>query len=221
MSSINNEFLMCADNFTIPDAIKKSPGVSVGDLTVHSILLSTDLSYIQNMNTDAVMAIHPFEASKELNRNILKFSDKSVLCSIGGGFRGRHSAGVLAKDAAEAGASGLVITKPTTPEVVRYIRQYSTGNLIYTVIHDGENISALIDAGVDMFNVSTGETTAVTVGNIRSSFPDIPIIANGGPFDSTIYETIKMGADAIVYNPPTATEVLRNIFDKYRRGKAL
>jgi len=81
---------------------------------------------------------------------------------------------------------------------------------------DSEPVCDLKDAGIDIFNVVTGETTAESVQKIRKALPDIPVMASGGPYDYTISHTIRMGADAIVFNPPTATEILRSIFDKYR-----
>lgn len=217
--STNNEFLLSASNFSIPKAINDSPGLTFGGKKVRSILLSTDLAYLQNLDTDALMVLHPFEPSEELNHIILGFTKKPVLCNIGGGFRDRYRASAIAKAAEKSGAEGVVITKPTSHEVVQKLRKNIDTKLIYTVIYPEENISSLVDAGVDIFNVSTGEDTALTVGKIRKSFSDVPLMASGGPFESTIFETIKMGADAIVYNPPTATEILRTIFDDFRREK--
>ncbi len=81
---------------------------------------------------------------------------------------------------------------------------------------DSEPVCDLKDAGIDIFNVVTGETTAESVQKIREALPDMPMMASGGSYDYTISHTIRMGADAIVFNPPTATEILRSIFDKYR-----
>jgi hypothetical protein len=218
MDSTNSPFLLSADKFELPQAIKESPGIAIGKQIVHSVLLSTDLSYIQNMDFDAIMAIHPFAPSGQLNSIIIDFCERPVFCSIGGGFRDRHTAAELSEAATVEGAEAVVVTKPTSPEVIEYIHGYTHSNLVYTILHEGEDIHALVEAGVDMFNVSTGETTASAVRRIRTDFPDIPIMANGGPFESTIIETIESGADAIVYNPPTATEMMRAAFDEFRRG---
>ena len=81
---------------------------------------------------------------------------------------------------------------------------------------DAEPIKDLAGAGVDIFNISTGEMTVDSIVDIRTVLPNIPLMASGGPHESAIRETIKAGADAIVFNPPTATEILRTVFDEYR-----
>ena len=54
------------------------------------------------------------------------------------------------------------------------------------------------------------------VGKIREKFPDVPIIATGGPTDEDIQETIDAGANAITYTPPSNGELFSKKMDKYR-----
>ena len=42
------------------------------------------------------------------------------------------------------------------------------------------------------------------MAHIREQFPEVPIIATGGPTDDTIRATIEAGANAITYTPPTS-----------------
>ncbi len=164
------------------------------------------------------MIMNLFEKSNTIDRAVIEFSQSPVFCDIGGGLLWEETTIKSAVGAFEAGAAGVVISKPTSPEIINRIRAEVEGKLIYTVIFNKEPVDELADAGVDIFNVSTGESTAETVFMIRELFPEIPIMANGGPYDSTIFHTIEMGADAIVFNPPTATEILRSVFDGYRNG---
>ncbi|MEX0607865.1 MAG: hypothetical protein WD016_07080 [Balneolaceae bacterium] len=216
MYSKKDDFVLTGNKYELPEAIEGCKGMNLGGHQVRSILLSTDLSYILNLKADAIMVINPFEKSEHLNKAITSLSKKPVLCDIGGGFLKEELTIKLSKSAFEFGAAGVVISKPTSYITIQKIRDQISGPLIYTVMFAEEKFSELAGAGVDIFNVSTGETTAETVAEIRSEFPEIPIMANGGPYDSTIYETIENGADAIVFNPPTATEMLRSIFDGYR-----
>ncbi|MDR9418097.1 hydrolase [Gracilimonas sp.] len=211
--------LLSANKFTIPESIHSAPGISLKGKLIKSVLLSTDLTYIQNLDMDAVMILNPFEKSNELDEVIIQFSNKPVFCDVGGGFLREEQTMRLARGAFEVGAAGVLISKPTAPEIIRRVKQQIQGELIYTVMFEGEPIRELVDAGVDMFNVSTGETTSETVAEIRTFLPDVAIMANGGPHNSTIRETISNGADAIVLNPPTATEILRSVFDNYRNNR--
>lgn len=218
MSLKQQDYLLSANKFQIPNIIEESPGIMLGEDWVKSVLLSTDLSFIQNLSADAVMIVNPFDKSNELDRVIIEFAHKPVICDIGGGLLREERSVRLATGAFEAGASAIVLTKPTPPEIVARIRDEIDGPLVYTVMFDAEDITALHQAGVDIFNISTGELTVETVATVRGLVPDSVIMANGGPHDSTINETINVGAEAIVFSPPTATEMLRSIFDDYRNN---
>ena len=54
------------------------------------------------------------------------------------------------------------------------------------------------------------------VKRIRDRFPEVPIIATGGPNDDTILKTIEAGANAITYTPPTSAEIFKGLMNKYR-----
>ena len=51
------------------------------------------------------------------------------------------------------------------------------------------------------------EKTAETVRYFRERYPELPIIATGGPTDESILETIEAGANAITYTPPSNGEL--------------
>ena len=51
---------------------------------------------------------------------------------------------------------------------------------------------------------------------IREKFPDVPIIATGGPTAESITETVKAGANAISYTPPTTKELFSRMMEDYR-----
>ena len=87
-----------------------------------------------------------------------------------------------------------------------------------TVVKE-DYIQARLDAGVQIINVSAAAKTPELVAKIRSEYPDIPIMATGGPTDETIKATIEAGADAITWTPPTNGEVFRDIMEAYRKGE--
>jgi 2-keto-3-deoxy-6-phosphogluconate aldolase len=210
------DFLLSANKYHIPDVIAESPGIKIEKSLVRSVLLSTDLAYIQNMDADSIMTVNPFEKSMELNKVLVDFVSKPVFSDVGGGLLREEQIIEHSKNALQAGSSGVVISKPTAPEIIHNLKEEVDGMLIYTLMLDAEPVQELAHAGVDIFNITTGEVTAESVKKVRDKLPEISIMASGGPHDSTIRETISAGADAIVFNPPTASEILRSVFDTYR-----
>jgi hypothetical protein len=47
--------------------------------------------------------------------------------------------------------------------------------------------------------------------------PQVPIIATGGPTEETIMATIRAGANAITYSPPSNGALFAAIMEKYRK----
>ena len=86
------------------------------------------------------------------------------------------------------------------------------------MVSEKEDIAARIKAGVSIFNVSGGAKTASIVSKIRNEFPEMPIIATGGPTPESILETINAGANAITYTPPSSGELFSQIMENYRGG---
>ena len=54
------------------------------------------------------------------------------------------------------------------------------------------------------------------VAEIRRDFPDVPIIATGGPTDETILSAIRAGANAITYTPPSSKDLFARDMQEYR-----
>ena len=71
---------------------------------------------------------------------------------------------------------------------------------------------------MSIFNVSAAAETPAIVAQIRSLYPDMPIIATGGPTDATIAATIEAGANAITWTPPASADIFRSIMERYRNG---
>lgn len=68
-----------------------------------------------------------------------------------------------------------------------------------------------------MINISAGKDTAATVRYFRGKYPELPIIATGGPTESSIHETIIAGANAITYTPLVTVNYsakMKNIVNK-------
>ena len=52
------------------------------------------------------------------------------------------------------------------------------------------------------------------VRDFREKYPDVPIIATGGPTDETILAAINAGANAISWTPPSNGELFRRKMEK-------
>ena len=82
----------------------------------------------------------------------------------------------------------------------------------------GTDYARRIDDGTAIFNVAAGSATAEIVAEIRAQYPDIPIMATGGPSDESILRTIDAGANAITYTPPSSAELFKHTMERYRMG---
>ena len=67
-----------------------------------------------------------------------------------------------------------------------------------------------------ILNVSAAAATPDVVSHIRGFYPDLPIIATGGPTEDTIRATIRSGANAITYTPPANGDLLSRTMQNYR-----
>src|SRR5699024_2402280 len=111
---------------------------------------------------------------------------------------------------------GVVVNAPTPIETIQAIEETIDIPIIATVVSEFTEIQEKLDAGVDIINVSGGKRTAYIVKEIRRQFPDLPIIATGGPTDESILKTIEAGANAITYTPPENGELFSKLMEKYR-----
>ncbi len=89
--------------------------------------------------------------------------------------------------------------------------------IVVTVVSEKTDIQSRLDAGATILNVSGAGKTIDIVKRIRDKFPQVPIIATGGPSDETILKTIEAGANAITYTPPTPAELFKISMEKYRK----
>src|SRR5699024_681971 len=114
------------------------------------------------------------------------------------------------------GCLGVVVNAPTPIETIQAIEETIDIPIIATVVSEFTDIQEKLDAGVDIINVSGGKRTAFIVREIRKQYPDLPIIATGGPTDESILETIEAGANAITFTPPENGVLFSRIMDNYR-----
>lgn len=201
----------------VPDCIRRASGIRIFGKRIKSLAFTTDVAVIKNINADAIIAVYPFTPQPAITKAITMAADVPVLCGVGGGVTTGKRVVNLALDAEFEGAIGVVVNAPTTNETIRAVRDIIDIPIVVTVVSEKTDIQARLDAGANILNVSGASKTVDIVKRIRYDFPEVPIIATGGPSDETIIETIEAGANAITYTPPTTAELFKISMEKYRK----
>jgi 2-keto-3-deoxy-6-phosphogluconate aldolase len=200
----------------VPESIYRASGIKVFGKRIKSLVFTTDVCIIRNVNADAIIAVYPFTPQPVITQSIMLAADKPVFCGVGGGITQGKRVVNVALHAEFQGAMGVVVNSPTSNEVIKEVRETIDIPVVVTVVSENENIAARIEAGASIVNVSGGAKTADIVKKIHNEFPSLPIIATGGPNEESIIETIDAGANAITWTPPTNAEILKKIMVNYR-----
>lgn len=202
----------------VPEVISQVSGIKIFGKLIKSILFSTDVAVIKNCNANAIIAVYPFTPQPIITHTIISASDVPVFCGVGGGTTTGKRVVNLAMDAEFQGAIGVVVNAPTPNEIVKQVVSRIDIPLVVTVVSEKTDIANRIASGAAILNVSGASKTIEIVKSIRDRFPEVPIIATGGPSDETILRTIEAGANAITYTPPTSAEIFKGLMNKYRNA---
>ena len=202
----------------VPEVTWECSGILVFGKKIRSLVFSTDLAIIKNINADAVIAVYPFTPQPIINEALLMASDIPVFTGVGGGLTKGHRVVNLAMYAEMQGAMGVVVNVPTAGLVIARMKRTIDIPIVVTVANKGTDYRRRIEDGAAIFNVAAGSETAEIVADIRREFPDMPIMATGGPTDESILRTIEAGANAITYTPPSTAELFKHTMERYRMG---
>ena len=200
----------------VPEVIRKASGILINGKRFKAFLFTTDIALIMNNDADAIMAVYPFTPHPAILQAITSVSTIPVMAGIAGGkTQGVRSAN-MALFAEAHGCKAVVVNAPTPVETIRKVNEVIDIPIILTVVSEYTSIEKRLKAGVDIINVSgAGRTTAI-VRELREKYPELPIIATGGPTEKSILETIEAGANAITYTPPTNGELFSRKMMDYR-----
>lgn len=201
---------------TLPQCISECGGIRIFGRRIKSLAFSTDVATIKNINADAIIAVYPFTPQPVISQAIITVSDVPVFVGVGGGITTGARSVRLAIQAEHQGAYGVVLNAPTDNAIIRQIKDEVDIPVIITVVSEHTDVRGRIEAGADFLNVSGAARTPEIVAHIRGQFPEVPIIATGGPTEETILKTIRAGANAVTYTPPSTGELFAEIMDKYR-----
>ena len=200
----------------VPKAIQHASGIVIFGKCIKSLVFSTDVAIIRNCNADAVIAVYPFTPQPIITHAIITASDLPVFVGVGGGTTTGQRVVDLAMDAEFQGAIGVVVNAPTKDDTIRQLNQKLDIPVVVTVVSEHTDIAARIEAGATILNVSGAANTADIVRHIRAQFPEIPIIATGGPTEEDVMRTIEAGANAITFTPPSNADIFKTMMAKYR-----
>ena len=200
----------------IPRCITQASGIRIFGRRIKSLVFTTDIAIIRNINADAVIAVYPFTPQPAITHAILTGADMPVFSGVGGGITSGARVVSLAMDAEALGATGVVVNAPTSNDSIRRLKEVIDIPVVVTVARMDTDIAARLEAGADILNVSSAQNTPELVARIRRDFPRVPIIATGGPTEESIRQTIAAGANAITYTPPTCAELFKELMIRYR-----
>ena len=204
---------------TIPSVISQCSGIRVFGRRIKSLVFTTDVAIIKNVNADAIIAVYPFTPQPAITQAIINVSDVPVFVGVGGGMTNGDRSVRLAQDAENQGAYGVVVNAPITTETISKMKALVDIPVITTIVSSGMDVAARVKAGADILNVSGASRTPEIVAQLRREFPDMAIIATGGPTEEDIIRTIE-AANAITYTPPTTGELFVPIMREHRKNFA-
>lgn len=200
----------------VPEVIRKSSGIMINGKRFKAFIFTTDIALIMNNDADAIMAVYPFTPHPAILEAITSVSTIPVMAGIAGGkTQGVRSAN-MALFAEAHGCKAVVVNAPTPIETIERINEVIDIPIILTVVSEYTTIEERLKAGVDIINVSGAGRTSTIVRELRKKYPDLPIIATGGPTEKSILETIEAGANAITYTPPSNGELFSRKMMDYR-----
>ena len=205
------------DIVRVPEVIMEASGIKIFGKLIRSIIFTTDIAIVRNTNANAVIAVYPFTPHPAITKSIIEAADIPVFSGVGGGLTQGTRSSYMSLFAEAQGSLGVVLNAPTPLETVQEVCRAVDIPVISTVTSKYTEIDEKLAAGITVINISAGKETTETVKFFREKYPELPIIATGGPTDQSILDTIKAGANAITYTPPSNGELFSRKMEKYRQ----
>ncbi|GAA3022921.1 hydrolase [Tetragenococcus solitarius] len=205
------------DIVKVPEAIQEASGIIVFGKKIRSIIYTTDIAIIRNTDANAVIAVYPFTPHPAITKSIIEAADIPVFSGVGGGLTQGSRANYMSLFAEAQGSIGVVLNGPTPVDTVKEVCQIVDIPVVSTVTSAYSLIEEKLECGVKMINISAGKKTPEVVAYFRKRYSELPIMATGGPDDTSIRKTIQAGANAITYTPPSNGELFSKKMDIYRQ----
>lgn len=188
--------------YKLPSVIRNASGIIIQGRRVKSLLYGLDVSVVENTDADAIFAVYGTTPSINIVRALKLVSKVPIFAGIGGGLTNGDYCANIAILTQEAGAIAGVLNGPVDIKTVKAVKSSSDMPIVYTVLDKCRPLAPYVEAGVQIFNVASGKYTVELVKWVREQYPDMPIIASGGPTEESILATIEAGANAITFTDP-------------------
>lgn len=206
---------------TVPEVIYKASGLMIMRRRIKSVLFTTDIAIMRNNNANALMVVYPFTPELIITQAAMSVANVPVFAGVGGGTTTGNRAIGIAFQAELMGAAAVVVNSPTSNLVISGMCRSVDIPVIATVASFYDDIEGKVNAGARILNISGSKDTPELVRKARELVgPEYPIIATGGPTEDSILETIRAGANAITYTPPSVAEIFADTMQLYRDQSA-
>ncbi len=200
----------------IPEAYEECSGFTLFGRRIKSLLYSTDVAVIRNSNADAVFAVYPFTAQPAITQALLTVAEAPLFVGVGGGTTTGRRAAELAAVSEMQGAAGVVLNSPASPEMVAQIASTVDIPVVASITRFDDIACQKVEAGARIINVAAGKNTPEVIEALRAAYPNLPIIATGGKSPEVQNATVRAGANALIWAPPSITELQSQMMVKYR-----
>ena len=137
----------------VPSVIDECSGIMVFGKRIKSLVFSTDLSIIKNVNADAIIAVYPFTPQPIITQALLLAADIPVFAGVGGGLTQGQRVVNLAMYAEMQGATGVVLNAPTASAVVSHVAETIDIPVVLTVARADTDFDERIKAGADILSL--------------------------------------------------------------------
>ena len=138
----------------VPEVIRQCSGINVFGKRIKSLVYTTDLAIIRNVNADAIWAVYPFTPQPIITQALLLASDIPVFTGVGGGLTSGLRSVMLGTNAEIQGAMGVVLNAPTSNETLKTLSSALDIPVIVSVISEDTDFEGRIKAGASILNVS-------------------------------------------------------------------
>ena len=139
----------------VPEKISACSGIVIFGKRIRSIVFSTDIATIRNVDADAVLAVYPYTPQPIITEALIHAADIPVFAGVGGGLTQGKRVVNLAMFAEMQGASGVVVNAPTSNLVVRELADAVDIPIIVTAVN-AEGARERIRSGASIIHVAAG-----------------------------------------------------------------
>ena len=157
----------------VPEVIYQCSGIMIFGKRIKSLVFSTDLSIIKNVNADAIIAVYPFTPQPIITQALLLAADIPVFAGVGGGLTQGQRVVNLAMFAEMQGATGVVLNAPTASAVVSHVAETIDIPVVLTVARADTDFDERIRAGANIFNVSAAAETCAASASSTPTCPSL------------------------------------------------